>query len=76
MLQHSLRLLIYFIAACLANFIYPGSHFLVQGILLIAMWGTWLHTSDNWPFAQKYGKYFNWFGALAIANGLFHFMSK
>lgn len=76
MLQHLWRFLIYFTAACWSNYIYPGSHYLVQGILLIAMWGNWLPTNTNWSFAQKYGKYFNWFGVFFLANGLFYFLSK
>lgn len=74
MLQHILRILIYFIIACLANYIYPGSHYLAQGLMLIAFWGTWFHTNDKWTFALEYGKYFNYFGILMLANGCYHFL--
>jgi len=75
MLQHLLRGFIYFSLACISNYVYPGSHYLVQGILLIAFWGTWFHTNDKWGFAQEYGKYFNYFGALMLLNGCYHFIS-
>lgn len=72
MLQHILRLLGYFLILSIANHIYPGSSLILQGFLLIILWGTWFHNNDNWQFAQKYGKYFNWFGAAALLNGAYH----
>jgi len=76
MLQHLWRIFAYFIVSCTANAVYPGANLVVQGILLIAFWGTWLHTNDKWSFAQKYGKYFNWFGALALLNACYFLAAK
>lgn len=69
-----LKIVAYFFGVSFANYIYPGSQFIVQGILLIGLWGTWFQTNKNNPFSQKYGRYFNWIGLLAIINGVAHFV--
>lgn len=68
------KVIAFFVILSVANRFYPSIRFLLQGVLLIAFWGNWLHTNDDWPFAQENGKYFNWIGALAIANGIIHLL--
>lgn len=68
------KVLAYFIILSATNNYYPNVRFLLQGLLLIAFWGTWFHTNDDWPFAQENGKYFNWLGALGVANGIIHLL--
>lgn len=70
----ALKILAYFVITSLANYIYPGSNFIAQGVLFIALWGTWFQTNKNNPFSQQYGKYFNWLGFVAIINGIAHFV--
>lgn len=68
------KIILFPILLSVANHIRPGSQHLLQGILFIAFWGTWFRTNEGWPFAEKYGKYFNWIGLLAIINGLVFFL--
>lgn len=68
------KIIVYFVGVSLARYIYPGSNFIMQGLLLIGLWGTWFQTNKNNPFSQKYGRYFNWIGLAAIANGIAHFV--
>lgn len=66
------KVLAFFVGISVANYIYPDGRFIVQGLLFIALWGTWFQTNKNNPFSQEYGKYFNWIGVAAILNGIAH----
>ena len=61
-----IRIILYFVLICAANYVYPPSRHFMQGILLILFWGTWFQNNNDWKFAQENGRYFNWFGAIAI----------
>lgn len=63
------KIVSFIVVITIANYFSKGAYFTCQGIMIIALWGTWLANDKTKQFS-KWNDFLNYIGLMSIITGI------